>query len=616
MRAPFGIAAGAGFVMLAALPLLFAASMVARGLWRVWAPVVRGFVEPHGGAPALAAWLVYIGAALVALAAGTFGVTVLLAKTTQFRPLVVGYAQPAFGVAIAIVLFLASRPLAGALARLFARKGAAFRPRRIAVTLALIAVLLAGGAWLWVRPRIGPLDLSPLVAPAVGIAALAGAHVVLARWDRVRVWTARIASGLAAAAIASALVAWRTQPALTLEAWGELPIAGYVIDKAFDLERIRDRIALDAFRPVARPDAAHPDVVVIVIDTMRADRTELYGGPAAMPFLAELGKRGAVFDHAFSPSNVTRRSIPSMLTGLSPNRVRGRVVGWALRIDPRHVVLGERMAAAGYDTAGFVCCGGFYGEESHTGLSRGLDHLVIEKNGARLAQLAKVWLEEREVKRTSKPLFVYMHVLDPHNWAGSGDPPLDLAIRLRMYDRTLTAADKMIADVVGAFRNRDPAHAPIVIVTADHGEALGDHGEPFHSTDLYNSQIHVPLVIAGPGITTARIPETVSLTDLAPTVLELAGFAPPPADGRSLAPLVTGARAPADDGVAYAAMIKDRSNPGGVSAIVRGKWKLIVSGNRRELYDVQLDPRELSDRAASRPDIVQQLAALLALHEQ
>jgi choline-sulfatase len=409
---------------------------------------------------------------------------------------------------------------------------------------------------------------------------------------------------------------WRTQPGLTLEVWGSLPVAGFVIDKAFDLESIRDRIALDTFRPAARPDATHPDVVVIIVDTMRADRTELYGGPAAMPFLAELGKRGVVFEHAFSPSNVTRRSIPSMLTGLSPQNVRGRVVGWALRIDPRHVVLGERMAAAGYDTAGFVCCGGFYGDESHTGLSRGLDHLVVEKNGSRLAQLARTWLEQRERTKPTKPLFLYMHILDPHNWAGTSDPPMDLALRLRMYDRTLTLADKMISGVLGAFHDREPGRAPIVVVTADHAEALGDHGEPFHSTDLYNSQIHVPFVIAGPGIATKRITETVSLTDLAPTVLELAGYTPPPMDGRSLASLATGARESTEQGVAYAAMIKDRSNPGGVSAIVRGSWKLIVTGNRRELYDIKLDPRELSDRAASKPDLVRELAALLAEHEQ
>ena len=613
--AGFGLAAGAGFVMLALIPALFAVSLIARGSWRVWAPLVRSFVEPHGGAPVLAAWVVYIGVALAVLAASLFGTTLFLASVTTFRPLVVGYAQPAFAVAIALVLVLGSRPVAGALGRWFARRGAAFRPRRIAATLALIAVVLGSGLWLVVGRRIGPLDLDPARAPVAGLVGLLLVHTTLARWERLRAWTAGLASGLAAAAIACAFVAWRAYPSLTLQLWGGLPVAGFVIDRAFDLEEIRDRIALDTFRPIARPGAAHPDIVVIVVDTVRADRTPPYGGPAPMPFFDGLARRGAVFEHAFSPSNVTRRSIPSMLTGLSPNRVRGRVVGWALRIDPRHVVLGERMAAAGYATAGFVCCSGFYGEESRTGLSRGLEHLVIEKNGTRLAQLAKSWLEARERTKPDKPLFLYMHLLDPHGWAGGGDPPQDLALRHRMYDRTLTAVDRMIADVVGAFRDRDPARAPIVIITADHGEAFGDHGQPFHSTDLYNSQIHVPFVIAGPGVPARRLDETVSLTALTPTVLELAGYAAPAADAASVAALATGAREPAD-GVAYAAMIKDRSNPGGVSALVRGAWKLLVTGNGRELYNIKLDPRELADQAASRPDLVRDLAALLAEYER
>ena len=91
---------------------------------------------------------------------------------------------------------------------------------------------------------------------------------------------------------------------------------------------------------------------------------------------------------------------------------------------------------------------------------------------------------------------------------------------------------------------------------ADHGEGLGDHGQPYHSTDLYDSQIRVPLVIAGPGIAPHHVGETVSLTDLTPTLVELAGFEPPRGasiDGRSLADLATGRRIPeADRGIAFA----------------------------------------------------------------
>src|SRR5262249_47282124 len=153
------------------------------------------------------------------------------------------------------------------------------------------------------------------------------------------------------------------------------------------------------------------------------------------------------------------------------------------------------------------------------------------------------------------------------------------ANRNASYDRMLAASDQMVADVLGAFAHRAPERMPIVIVTADHGESLGEHGHPYHSTDLYDAQIRVPLVIAGPGIAAQRIGETVRLTALVPPALELAGFVAPEdasLDGRSLADLAAGRRpGGADAGLAFAAMIRDRSNPGGVTAIARGRWKLI-----------------------------------------
>jgi arylsulfatase A-like enzyme len=295
--------------------------------------------------------------------------------------------------------------------------------------------------------------------------------------------------------------------------------------------------------------------------------------------------------------------------------VRGRVVGWALRIDPRHVVVAERMLAGGYETAGFVCCYGFWGEDFRTGLQRGLQHLEIEPNGMKLAKQARAWLDAREKRPSNKPLFLWMHLLEPHNWQQGTGAPANDDDRRRFYDRSLTAADTMMVEMLGAFSQRRPEHAPIVIVTADHGEALGEHGQPFHSTDLYNSQIRVPFVIAGPGIKPGRISETVSLTDLTPTVLELAGFVPPSGrtmDGRSVADLATGRRLSIEDGgVAFAAMIKDRSNPGGVNAIVKGRWKMVDNGHSLEVYDVHADPNELSNLATTRPQVYNDLRALL-----
>lgn len=622
----FGGFASIGFLALVVWPALFVLSAIARGLYAAWQPHGLGLVDEDGGAPRLVGWLLVVLLGALFMAWAMFQATWVMNAWTAFKPLTMSFVMPVIAIAAGLVAVAVSRPLARLLAHLARkadRKADRKAPGRSRLTPrnVIAGFLLAGAAaaylvWrLTVKPRIGPIDLSPLHAPIVAIVVTLAAH---AAWRFVpkKPLVGAVLGLLTAASLASALVAVRARPSLTLEIWGDQPIAGVAIENLFDLDAIRARISLAEFRPVDKPDSPHPDIILITIDTVRADHTPPYGGTADMPILRELGARGTTFLYAFAPSNVTRRSIPSIVTGLQPNRVRGRVVGWALRIDPRHVLLAERLRAGGYETAGFMCCKGFYGEEARTGLSRGLEHLHVEANGVRLGKAARAWLDQRERTNPTKPLFLWMHILEPHNWTGGVTEALNDDDRRRMYDRSLTAADGILREVVGAFADRSPSRAPIFVVTADHGEGLGEHGAPYHSTDLYNSQIRVPLVLAGPGIKPShRIAETVSLTDLTPTLLDLAGFHPPTnqIDGRSVADLATGARLGApEQGVAFAAMIKDRSNPGGVTAIVRGAWKLIDNGVSYELYDVKADPNELTNLYAQKPNLAAELRKLLS----
>ena len=263
-----------------------------------------------------------------------------------------------------------------------------------------------------------------------------------------------------------------------------------------------------------------------------------------------------------------------------------------------------------------MCCDSFWGRQVRTGLSRGIEHLEIEHDGARLASLANKWLAARERSHPQKPLFLWMHILEPHNWSsGVGEMRSD-ADRKRMYDRSLVRSDAMVGELLRAFSDRPVDRAPIIIVTADHGEGLGEHGHPTHSTDLYNAQIRIPLVVTGPGITPRTVPESVSLTDLVPTILELAGYAAPTGpsiEGNSFADLATGARpGNPEGGIAFAAMIKDRSNPGGITAIVKGRWKLIDNNDNLELYDVRSDPGEHNNVLGQKPQILEELRKLLA----
>ena len=624
-----GILATAGFLAILAIPILFGSSCVLRGLWASWRPgeLAETLVEPNGGAPRLAGWVLVVAIGTLGLAWVMFQGTWLLAGWTAFKPLSMSFAEPILAVMTVLIGIAISRPAATGLAAGLRWVDARWQARgwrsllspwRIALASGCSAIAVVDLLWrLVVRPRIGVLDVGALELPAIAIATAGLIHLA---WDRLpaRKVIGGVIATIAGATIAVGLYVWKAEPSLTLAIWGERPLAGFAVDTLFDLDKIRSGVSLAEFRPSLRPGAVHPDIILVTIDTVRADHTPPYGGSAEMPALRDLAQKGVVFDWAFSPSNVTRRSIPSMIIGLEPNRVHGRVVGWALRVDPRHILVPERLNAGGYDTAGFMCCSGFWGGDFHTGLDRGLQHLEVEPNGLALARRARAWLDEREKHPTGRPLFLWMHILEPHNWQSASGEPHNDDDRRKFYDRSLAASDTMLVELLGAFSHRAPDQTPIIIVSADHGEGLGDHGQPYHSTDLYDSQIHVPLVIAGPGIKPGRVEETVSLNDLTPTLLELAGFVPPHGpsiDGRSVADLATGKRMSIpESGIAFAAMIKDRSNPGGITAIVKGRYKLIDSGSNLELYDIHADPDERSNLITVKGSIANELKGLLKQH--
>jgi arylsulfatase A-like enzyme len=239
--------------------------------------------------------------------------------------------------------------------------------------------------------------------------------------------------------------------------------------------------------------------------------------------------------------------------------------------------------------------------------------MVIEADGAVLSEAAKTWIAERR-KTTSRPLFLWIHFIEPHNWLQGRNDLRSPADRRSQYDKVLGEVDGYVGTVLQAFAGAGD-RAPIITVSADHGEGLGDHGQPYHSTDLYDSQIHVPLVIAGPGIPPHRVVEPVGLVSLAPTLLDLAGFVPPGApamDGSSFAALATGTGSgDASAGYAFAAMIQDRSAPAGSRAVIRGPWKLIETRRGFELYDRLADPSESRNQAKTRPDKLAEMRRLL-----
>lgn len=616
-----------GYSTLVAWPVLFVLVTIIRLLWWGWRPaeLSDGLVDANGGAPRLAAWVAYLFVGSVVLAWGTFNAVTLLATWTTFRATVVALVLPPVVVAISLALLVASIPVVDLMTRLATRVDGRWRRRRTrslftprAILLGAVTILLATVIVAWtvsIRPRLGYVDLGILCHPIVAVAATTTLSHAIALRRRARMLTFVVATAIAFSSAGFTFWLRASRPLTVLQLWARPTIASEVIEKLYYLEDIREDIALLVPAPPRRAGATPRDIVLVTIDTLRADHTPLAGGTAPMPHLAELGTTGAVFTAAFSPGNVTRRSIPSIVTGLSATRVHGKVAGWALRLDPRHIVLAERFRAAGYDTAGFFCCPSFWSSIHHLGINRGIDHIsIVENDGTALAQAAHEWIVQRRATNPTRPLFVWVHFIEPHNWTQHAPPMKTSADRRAQYDKVLGEVDGALGVLVDAFRDAGE-HAPIIAVTADHGEALGDHGQPYHGTDLYDSQIHVPLVIAGPGIPPHRVDQPIGLVGLAPTLLDLAGFAPPTMpqmDGASFASLVlSDLRGDPEGGYAFAAVIRDRSVANGMRAIIRGRWKLIETTHGYELYDRVADPSEQHDLAGARPDELATMRALL-----
>ena len=604
---------GTGGAALLGAPLLLLLSLAGRGLWLAWRPQLVPGPGVDGGRLFGAAVYALL-AVLVVGAVGFAAAYLSLARgpSAELDPLVIGAA-----LAVAVVFLLAaSRSSVRRLARVAGRLGLG-EPRAALTAVVVLAGILASVVWFGVAgPALSKVDYDLGGYGWTALLVLIVAHRAAGRLRGRRLAIAGAGVAVAfAGLIASTVTARLTDPATLFDAWYSMPVGGLAIGLTFDVDALRRGTAPADLAPRARPGAPHPDVVVVTIDTVRADALRLYGGKAATPALERLAARGRRYEWAFSPSNNTRQSVSSMMTGLSPARLRGRVIEFGLKLDPRHVVLGERFHAAGYATAGFLCCPNHLGGRKKIGLDRGLDTVGYQRRGDLLAGLAVDWL--RASAGEARPRYVWIHLFEPHDWqrqddGDRGDDDRDGerggAAAAARYRRTIERADGYLGSILDAV---DAGGRPtIVVVASDHGEGLGERGSLHHASNLYDSQIRVPLVVAGPGIGAGeRIEAPVGLLDLAPTLLDLAGFDPPgmpTMDARSFA------RRPGDGGPgggeAYAVMVRDRSVPRSGSAMVAGRYKLIdVDGRKPELYDLAADPSEAKNLASEKPDLIDDL---------
>jgi arylsulfatase A-like enzyme/cytochrome c-type biogenesis protein CcmH/NrfG len=360
------------------------------------------------------------------------------------------------------------------------------------------------------------------------------------------------------------------------------------------------------------------DVLVVTLDTTRADRVSYAGASRVRtPRIDAVAAQGAAFLQAVTPVPVTLPAHASLFTGSNPPSHGVRSNG-IFRLPPEETTLAELLRQAGFRTAAFV---GAAVLDARFGLDQGFDHyddaIPAQAPGARAAErrasevvaAALDWLR----RQPAEPTFVWVHLFDPH---APYDPPEPERSRYAdaPYDGEIAYADRMLGRLLDGYRELGRWQRALVVITADHGESLGEHGEKTHGNLLYEATVRVPLVVRAPGHPASlRIEEPVGLVDVTPTVAALLGLEPPAdAEGISLVRQLAGEEVRGEERLAYLETLYPFHHHGwsGLRGLRGARWKLI-QGREPELYALDEDPAERHDLARERPERVAALAARL-----
>ena len=352
----------------------------------------------------------------------------------------------------------------------------------------------------------------------------------------------------------------------------------------------------------------------------------------------------------------------SSVAGAEPSRGQHDDFYW---IHDQDRLLGEQLAERGYDVHAFLENQLVAKSNSLQGFTPRNDEKILRLSSVHVPLLLDLGVTTRDpryvqnlglwyylTKLSAEKFFILKWILDPHavyrpppKFADAIDVdadnlsrPLDFYQQLdngnmgteslsehgpklskdelryveQLYRKEIESVDERVGYTLEALRQRGILESTVVVFTADHGEGFGEHGLFLHSNSFYDELIHVPLLIAGPGIERGlRVPRTVSHVDLMPTLAELLEVeALPGTDGQSFAPLLRGATDPVTDRAAYAVNPSTGEN---VDALVQGNFKLICWGDEApQLYDLAADPREQRDLASERPDIVAAMLTRIA----
>ena len=384
-----------------------------------------------------------------------------------------------------------------------------------------------------------------------------------------------------------------------------------------------------------------PNVLLVVVDTLRADRLGVYGNPDGLtPFLDDLAQRATVFRNAYAPTSWTCPSVASLLTSRYPSQ--HHVVSFASQLAADEVTLAEALQPARYVGGGFSA--NFRLLQS-LGYAQGFRHWETDAHyegkmrAEELHRRAFGWLDGAWTASSAQPALLYVQYMEPHvpydppqpfrgrvaprasaaadlvamnqklaamDWLGINRD--DVALLESLYDGEVATVDAALRQLFAELERRGFLQDAIVVVTADHGEEFREHGGLTHGRTLYNETVRVPLLMVAPGYAGGRMVEqNVSLLDIAPTVVDLLGLpAEPRFEGHSLVPLLApeswrgrlrawwrATASPAD------VLFQLESTESGLdlrehkAGILRRSVKvLMTTGGQPEAYDLQTDPQE------------------------
>src|SRR5689334_17917174 len=290
-----------------------------------------------------------------------------------------------------------------------------------------------------------------------------------------------------------------------------------------------------------------PNVVVITIDTLRADHLGCYGYKQIQtPAIDALASDSTRFERAYTSVPVTLPSHTGIFTGTYP-MLSGMHDFAANKLNPTQPTMASILKDQGYATGAII---GSAVLDSRFGLNRGFDFYYdhfdfnrlqesnleeMERPGNLVADVTLDWLS----KNYSKRFFLWMHLYDPH-YPYRPPAPYAAEYKDRPYDGEIAFADAQVGRLIRFLKSKGLYSNTLIVLSGDHGESLGEHGEKTHGFFIYNATLHVPFMIHLPGAAAPRVvPELVSLADLMPTVLQaLKMEIPSQVQGRSLLPLI------------------------------------------------------------------------------